>query len=277
MLNLIIFSTLSLADVPESLLKVYLQSTNDESTGDTEEKDGNGQNGKKGENSQKGKVEGPVNGKQTGKMKWNKYKEEQDIIFRPEFGVTTLNLDSQDQSVGGAHLGISLGTEKTKRLKAANVGLYTRSRVYGMGSLGSDLNVYDFRAGSVMGLKVLHAEAEIGFDLLRHMADSGQTQGIDFQASNGFGIPAQALFVSDLFSVKIGAEPRWYFDGQPRGQENRAVDWSNHPSTESLPLAPIGDEFSWTVGFRSGWFGLSYEQLIMNGGSQHTVSFGLQR
>ena len=53
--------------------------------------------------------------------------------------------------------------------------------------------------------------------------------------------------------------------------------WSNHPATESLPVAPIGDEFAWTVGFRSGWFGLSYEQLLMNGGAQHTVSFGLQR
>ena len=138
---------------------------------------------------------------------------------------------------------------------------------------GSQLNAYDFRAGSVLGVKVLHAEAEAGFDLIRHMADSEQTSFVDYQASNGFGVPVQALFISDLFKIKVGAEPRWYFDGQ----ERTPVDWTTHSSADSLPISPIGDEFSWTIGFRSGWFGLSYEQLMMSGGTQHTVLFGLQR
>jgi hypothetical protein len=184
-----------------------------------------------------------------------------------------LKLDTEEQSVGGANFGLSVGNEKTKRMKGADVGLYTRSRLYGSAALGSELNAYDFRVGSVMGVKVLHAEVEAGFDLLRHMADSDQTDFVDFKASNGFGVPVQALFISDLFKIKVGAEPRWYFNGQNR----TGVDWSAHPSADTLPVSPIGDEFAWTVGFRSGWFGLSYEQLMMNGGTQHTVLFGLQR
>jgi hypothetical protein len=261
---------------------------------------GKGGNGKgKGQGQGKGKGQGNGQGKKTpqkgqgngngakkpagagqkgpqgkGNVKWKKYKEEKNIIFRPEFGMTSLNLDTEDQAVNGLSVGLSVGNEKTKRLKAANVGVYNRTRLYGSAGMGASMNSYDFRMGSVLGVKVLNAELEAGLDLLRHMANSGQTDGVDFAASNGFGVPVQALIISDLVKVKVGVEPRWYFDGQPR---TPVVDWASHPSTESLPLAPIGDEFAWTVGFRSGFFGLSYEQLLMNGGVQHTVLFGLQR
>lgn len=243
-------------------------------------KSGNGQGNGNGGNGQGGQAKKPnpngqnkANQGQNGNMNWKKYKEEKNIIFRPEFGVTTLNLDSEDSSVGGVNFGLSIGNEKTKRLKATDVGVYNRSRLYGSMATGSQLNAYDLRAGSVLGVKVLHAEVEAGFDLIRHMADSEQTAIVDYKASNGFGIPVQALFMSDLFKIKVGAEPRWYFDGQ----ERTAVDWTTHSSADSLPVSPIGDEFAWTVGFRSGWFGLSYEQLMMHGGTQHTVLFGLQR
>ena len=236
---------------------------------------GNGQ-GKKnpqGNGQKKGPNAGQKGQQGKGNVKWKKYKEEHNVIFRPELGMTSIQLDSEDQSVSGASVGLSIGNEKTKRLKAANVGVYNRSRVYGSVGMGGSLSSYDLRMGSVVGVKVLHAEVEAGLDLLRHKADSSQTDVVDFQASNGFGVPVQALFISDLFKVKVGAEPRWYFDGQPR----TAVDWDSHPTAGDLPVAPLGDEFSWTVGFRSGFFGLSYEQLMMNGGTQHMVLFGLQR
>ena len=96
---------------------------------------GNGQ--KKGPNaSQKGQQ-----GK--GNVKWKKYKEEHNIIFRPEFGVTTLNLESEDQSVSGATVGLSIGNERTKRLKTANVGVYNRSRLYSSVGMGGSLSAYD--------------------------------------------------------------------------------------------------------------------------------------
>jgi hypothetical protein len=249
-------------------------------------KGGNGK-GKGGNGGQKGPAKKPnPNGQgqnkanqgkqnQTKWQKMTKVKEEKNIIFRPEFGVSTLNLDGQDQSVGGANIGLSLGNEKTKRLKVADVGIYNRSRLYGSMAMGSQMGAYDFRAGTVLGVKVLHAELEAGFDLLRHQANSNQTPGIEFAASNGYGIPVQALFMSDLFKVKVGVEPRWYFDGQPRAEV--PVDWTNTDKVGSLPVTPIGDEFAWTIGFRIGWFGLSYEQLIMGAGTKHTVSFGLQR
>jgi hypothetical protein len=296
MLGLI--ALLSFAQADETPLSdVSIPDTEEQSKTDQKKKDGdkNGGNKKGGNGKGKGKGNGKGNGQgkknpqgngqkkgpnagqkgeqDKGNVKWKKYKEEHNIIFRPELGATTINLESKDQSVGGATFGLSVGNEKTKRLKKANVGVYNRSRVYGSIGMGGSLNSYDFRAGSVVGVKVLHAEVEAGFDLLRHMADSAQTDVVDFQASNGFGVPVQALFISDLVKVKVGAEPRWYFDGQPR----TAVDWASHPTAGDLPIAPIGDEFSWTVGFRSGFFGLSYEQLMMNGGTQHMVLFGLQR
>jgi len=292
-----ILALLTVAHAEETTVDtLYTPTTAEQSNNGNGKKKGNGKkgNGKKGGNGKgKGKGQGkkaPQKGQGNGQkkapnagqkkgqqgngnVKWTKFKEENNIIFRPELGMTTLNLDGFDQSVGGANFGLSVGNEKTKRLKSANVGLYTRSRLYGAFGIGPDLNAYDFRAGSVLGVKVLHAEFEAGLDLLRHMADSDQTDVVDFRASNGFGIPVQGLFVSDLFKIKIGAEPRWYFDGQDR----TAVDWSTHASADTLPVAPIGDEFAWTIGFRSGWFGLSYEQLLMNGGTQHMVSLGLQR
>ena len=287
-----LITLLSVAQAEEiSTSDVFVPDTEEQANNGNKKKGGNGKGGnKKGGNGKgkgngqgkkkpqgNGQKKGPNAGQKgqqgKGNVKWKKYKEEHNVIFRPEFGATTINLDSQDQSVSGATFGLSIGNEKTKRLKAANVGVYNRSRVYGSAGMGGSLNSYDFRAGSVLGVKVLHAEVEAGIDLIRHMADSSQTDFVDFQASNGFGVPVQALFISDLFKVKVGAEPRWYFDGQPR----TAVDWDSHPTAGDLPIAPIGDEFSWTIGFRSGFFGLSYEQLMMNGGTQHMVLFGLQR
>ncbi len=302
MLTLISLLTLAHAEEP---IAPYVPETEEQSNGGKKKQGGNGKGKGKGKGGNqgkgkggngKGKGQGNGQGKKTpqkgqgngqkkgpnagqkgqgkGTVKWKKYKEEKNIIFRPELGMTSLNMEGPDPSVSGLSVGLSVGNEKTKRLKAANVGVYNRTRVYGSAGLGGSMSSYDLRMGSVLGVKVLHAEVEAGLDLLRHMANSGSTDGVDFAASNGFGVPVQALIISDLVKVKVGVEPRWYFNGQPR---QGVTDWASYPSTENLPMAPIGDEFAWTVGFRSGFFGLSYEQLMMNGGVQHTVLFGLQR
>ena len=299
---LTLISLLSIAQAQDTTVNApYVPETEEQSNNGQKKQGGNGKGKNQGKGkgkggNGKGKGQGNGQGKKTpqkgqgngqkkgpnagqkgqgkGNVKWNKYKEEHNIIFRPEFGMTSLNMEGADPSVSGLSVGLSVGNEKTKRLKAANVGVYNRTRFYGSAGMGGSMNSYDLRMGSVLGVKVLHAEVEAGLDLLRHMANSGSTDGVDFVASNGFGVPVQALIISDLVKFKVGVEPRWYFDGQPR---QGVVDWASYPSTENLPMAPIGDEFAWTVGFRSGLFGLSYEQLMMNGGVQHTVLFGLQR
>ena len=117
-------------------------------------------------NDQKNEPNAGKNGQQNkGNVKWEKYKEEHNVILRPEVGITSINLDSEENNLSGVSFGLSIGKVKTKRLKAANVGVYNRSRVYGSVGMGSSLNTYDLRMGSVIGVKVLHAEVEAGLDL----------------------------------------------------------------------------------------------------------------
>ena len=195
-------------------------------------------------------------------------KEEFGVIFRPQFGFSSLQ--TADNSYSGLHAGLNVGHRKYHRLRLSNVGIYSRHRTLFLPILG-ELSGSEIRVGSVLGMKISALEAEAGFDFIRH---SLKVRGadIDYGPSYGVATPVQVLLNFDSFKLKAKIEPRWY-----AGNSRESVDWTEHRELTTLPIEALGDEFTWAIGARMGWFGLSYDQLHMDQGIQRTISFGLQR
>jgi hypothetical protein len=195
-------------------------------------------------------------------------KEEFGLIFRPQFGLTSLQ--TADNSYSGLHAGLNVGHRKYHRLRLSNVGIYSRHRTLFLAILG-ELSGSEIRVGSVLGMKISVLEAEAGFDFIRH---SLKVRGadIDYGPSYGVATPVQVLLNFDSLKLKVKIEPRWY-----AGNSRESVDWTEHRELTTLPIEALGDEFTWAIGARMGWFGLSYDQLHMDQGIQRTISFGLQR
>lgn len=261
--------------IEKSLPTVILDKENSEADqqdgviDDAEKKDSDdtGMEGREeGENSQDGVI-GEVDEKST----WDKFLQTEDdfgLIFRPQLGFTTLQVTNDSYS--GFHAGLNLGYKKYHRLKLANIGVYTRSRALFLPTIG-DLDGSELRIGAVGGLKLSAFELEAGADLIRHSIGVAGT-AIDYDPAIGIATPIQALINFEDVKVKVELEPRWYI-----GNSRKAIVWEEHKDVTMLPIQGAGDEFSWTVGARLGWFGLSYEQLHMNGGIQRVISWGLQR
>ncbi len=190
------------------------------------------------------------------------------LIFRPQFGFTTLQVT--DEAYSGFHAGLNIGYKKYHRLQLANIGVYTRSRALFLPTLG-EVNGSDLRIGAVGGVKLSALELEAGADLLRHSVGVSGTD-VDYGPSIGLATPIQALVNFEDLKLKVEIEPRWYID-----RSRDPIIWEEHKDLTLLPIQAIGQEFAWAVGARLGWFGLSYEQLHMNGGIQRTISWGLQR
>ena len=190
------------------------------------------------------------------------------LILRPQVGVTNLGIGNE--SFSGYHAGLHLGTRKSTEIQLLSAGVYHRSRILILPTVGK-VNGLDARMGGVVGLKVTGLEVETGVDFLRHSLNSPEGY-MNFDPAYGVAVPVKALFVSKMIKVKAGVEPRWYVT-----EGRTPVDWTTHSATEKFPIPLIGDEFSWNVGLRIGLMGMSYNQLYMNGGTERVISLGLQR